>query len=93
MRYFWQGMLISLVISAVFQIIALSMLLTGEDNTLYMKLMGCGGSLIYGFYVIIDLKLISDKIEIDDYILGALTLYIDLITLFVHLLQIFGKRK
>jgi FtsH-binding integral membrane protein len=56
-------------------------------------LQGAAGSIIYSLYVIIDLKLISSKIEIDDYILGAMTLYIDLITLFIHILQLIGSRK
>ncbi len=54
---------------------------------------GIGGSLIYSVYVAIDLHMIAEKISIDDYILGAITLYVDLITLFIHILQAIGKRK
>lgn len=56
-------------------------------------LYGTAGVLVYGVYVIFDLKIIAEKIEVDDYILGALTLYIDLISLFVHILYILGKKK
>jgi hypothetical protein len=44
------------------------------------------GILIYGFYVVFDLKMIVERIEIDDYVLGAMTLYADLITLFIYIL-------
>lgn len=32
-------------------------------------------------------------IEIDDYIVGAVILYTDIITIFIYLLQIFGGEK
>jgi FtsH-binding integral membrane protein len=51
------------------------------------------GILIYGFYVIIDMKMIVEKVEIDDYILGAVMLYVDLMTLFIQILQLLGNRK
>jgi len=75
------------------QLIALPLYLMGTNYDTYLIFEGVGGSLIYGVYVIIDLKLISEKISIDDYILGAISLYVDLITLFVHILRIVGKRK
>jgi FtsH-binding integral membrane protein len=52
-----------------------------------------GGILIYGFYVIVDIKLISERIDIEDYILGAITLYIDLMSLFIYILMILGEKK
>ena len=51
------------------------------------------GILIYGFYVIFDLKMIAERIEIDDYVLGAMTLYADLITLFIYILQLLGEKR
>ena len=83
---------LSIIIALVLQIFALSMLILDNFDS-YISLSGLGGSLVYSIYVCIDLKIISDKIEIDDYILGAITLYVDLITLFIHILQIFGKKK
>ena len=55
--------------------------------------------ILYGFYLIYDTQLImggkQHALSMDDYILGALMLYIDIITLFLELLQIvailFGK--
>ena len=65
----------------------------GRAFDTYLMIEGLGGSLIYGAYVAIDLHLIAEKIDIDDYILGAITLYVDLITLFIKILQVVGKRK
>ncbi len=58
-----------------------------------IKVYAAGATCVYSFYVSVDLYLIAERIEIDDYILGALTLYIDLVTLFVHILQLLGKRR
>ncbi len=86
-------MALSICFAVMIQLIALPIYLMGTNYDTYLIFEGVGGSLIYGMYVIIDLKLISEKIAIDDYILGAVTLYVDLITLFVHILRIVGKRK
>ena len=58
----------------------------------------CGiGVLIYSIYLVIDTQLIMGgkryAIEIDDYIVGAIILYTDIITIFIYLLQIFGGDK
>ena len=54
------------------------------------------GVIIYSIYLIVDTQLIMGgkryEIEIDDYILGAIILYTDIIMLFLYLLQLFGKR-
>lgn len=92
MRYYWHGMILSILIAFSLQILGFTLLLTGAGQTANM-LYGTGGAIIYGFYVMVDLKMIAEQIEIDDYILGAITLYIDLITLFIHILRILGKLK
>jgi len=94
MKFYWYGMLVSLLIAVTLNILAITLFFAGawESQTVQV-LYGAGGLVIYGFYVIIDLKMISEQIEIDDYILGALTLYLDLITLLVHILRILGKKK
>ena len=51
------------------------------------------GTLIYGAYVVIDLHLIATRDSIDDYILGAVRLYIDLLRIFIFILRIVGRRK
>jgi FtsH-binding integral membrane protein len=47
---------------------------------------------VFGFYLIYDTQLIVGgkryELDYDDYIIGALMIYIDIIALFVELLQI-----
>ena len=57
----------------------------------------CGiAVMIFSFYLIYDTQLIMGgkryEIDIDDYILGAIILYTDIITIFIYLLKIFGGR-
>ena len=92
MRFYWHGMIVSIIVAFTIQIMGFTLLLSGASQAANM-LYGTGGAIIYGFYVMIDLRMIAEKIEIDDYILGAITLYLDLITLFIHILRIFGKIK
>ena len=65
--------------------------------TLYL----CVGLLFYSVYLIYDTKLICDSgetsggysLSFDDYILGAIMLYIDIIMIFLYLLRLFGDRR
>ena len=54
--------------------------------------MCCFGVLLYSIYLIYDTQLIignkENRLDYDDYILGALMLYLDIINLFIYLLQI-----
>jgi FtsH-binding integral membrane protein len=57
----------------------------------------CGiAVVIFSFYLLFDTQLIMGgkryEIEIDDYILGAIILYTDIITIFLYLLRIFGGK-
>ena len=45
---------------------------------------------ITSIYIIFDTWLIMEKVSLDDYIIAALMLYIDIINLFLYLLAIFG---
>ena len=54
-------------------------------------------SVVYSIYIIIDTqRMLGGKhqsLTLDDYVLGAIILYVDIISLFLKLLQIFGKRR
>ena len=54
------------------------------------------GVIIYSIYLIVDTQLIMGgkryEVELDDYILGAIILYTDIVMLFLYLLQLFGRR-
>lgn len=53
------------------------------------------GVLIFGLYLIFDTQLIlgkgRHKLSIDDYVLGALILYIDIIMIFIYILSLAGS--
>ena len=44
-------------------------------------------------YIVYDTKLIMEKLNLDEYIIGALLLYVDLIQAFMILLSLFGGRN
>jgi FtsH-binding integral membrane protein len=51
---------------------------------------------LLGFFLIHDTQLIVGKgkwrLGLDDYIVGALIIYVDIITIFLYLLALFGKK-
>ena len=53
---------------------------------------GCISVVLFGIYLIYDIQLIVGgkryQLEIDDYIIGALALYIDIIRIFIEILRI-----
>ena len=54
------------------------------------------GVLVYSIYLIFDTQLVMGKFgneyQIDDYIIAAIMIYIDIIQIFLYLLQLFGRR-
>ena len=62
-----------------------------QSKTIHI-VMCCFGVLLYSIYLIYDTQLIignkENRLDYDDYILGALMLYLDIINLFIYLLQI-----
>eukprot|EP00927_Polykrikos_kofoidii_P086315 TRINITY_DN9631_c0_g1_i1.p1 TRINITY_DN9631_c0_g1~~TRINITY_DN9631_c0_g1_i1.p1 ORF type:complete len:270 (+),score=22.02 TRINITY_DN9631_c0_g1_i1:79-810(+) len=61
------------------------------------QVIACLGVLLFSFYLIYDTQKIMGKgeiaLSIDEYAFGALTLYIDIIQLFLYILQLFGRRN
>jgi FtsH-binding integral membrane protein len=54
-------------------------------------------AVIYSIYLLIDTQHViggkHNKLQLDDYILGATIIYVDIISLFLKILQILGKKK
>lgn len=54
---------------------------------------------LFSFYMVYDVQMIvgakhgSHKFGLDDYVFAAMTLYMDIIQLFLHLLRLFGDRR
>jgi FtsH-binding integral membrane protein len=88
---FLGGMLF--VLSAIMIIWSIFSLIYGVIfNTLYCIL----GIMIYSIYLIFDTQMIIGKFgieySIDDYIYAALMIYIDIIQLFLYILQLLGRK-
>jgi len=86
------GLLIGVMIQLV---IVITMCITGYLSTFYYILYGLLGMGLSGILIFIDVVKIQmmGKIALDEYILGAMMLYIDIIRLFLYILMIFGGRK
>jgi len=72
--------------------------LAGFQLNAVLMLYDAGMALLFTMYIVYDTQLIIGgshkvKFEVDDYVMGALQLYLDIINLFLHLLKIFGQRK
>jgi FtsH-binding integral membrane protein len=87
------GLIILLTVQIICSL--LSLLFFSFTNAWYPFMAGAM-VIIYGIYILIDTQLIvgggRHELSIDDYIIGAMILYIDIIMLFLYLLEIFGKR-
>jgi FtsH-binding integral membrane protein len=56
------------------------------------------GALLFSAYIVYDTQLIVGgkhqfQFSLDDYAMAAISLYIDIIQLFLHLLRVFGRRR
>ena len=55
------------------------------------------GVIFFGVYIVIDTQMIAKgdrySLSLDDYVVGALMLYIDIIGLFIYLLRLLGKEN
>lgn len=60
-------------------------------------LLAVGIGALYSFYLIVDTQLVmggrNQEMSLDNYVLGAAMLYIDIIQIFLSLLRILGKRN
>ena len=67
------------------------------DNKFFHIVICTLGVILFGFYLIYDTQLIigkkSELIEMDDYILGAFLLYMDIINIFLYLLQLLSSNN
>jgi FtsH-binding integral membrane protein len=66
-----------------------------QSDVLYIVYISLG-IVVYGFYLLIDTQLICGgktwKLSEDDYIIGALILYIDIIGLFIYILELLNRK-
>jgi FtsH-binding integral membrane protein len=51
------------------------------------------GALFAGFYIMYDTQMLCQRLGPDDYILGSITLYVDIVRLFLKILELMGRDK
>ena len=88
------GLLIVICISICMSL--LSFLVFTYTDT-YIPFAAGFGVIVYGLFLLIDTQLVCGggryELSIDDYIVGALILYLDIIMIFLELLKVFGGRN
>eukprot|EP00413_Alexandrium_margalefii_P031531 CAMPEP_0204578886 /NCGR_PEP_ID=MMETSP0661-20131031/43177_1 /ASSEMBLY_ACC=CAM_ASM_000606 /TAXON_ID=109239 /ORGANISM="Alexandrium margalefi, Strain AMGDE01CS-322" /LENGTH=241 /DNA_ID=CAMNT_0051587851 /DNA_START=73 /DNA_END=798 /DNA_ORIENTATION=- len=92
--------LIAIMTFCMFGLVLAVLGLFGVHIRWMMMLYDVIGVLIFSFYIIFDTQLILGEhgghkfqFSIDDYVFAALTLYMDIIQLFMHILRLVGERK
>ena len=91
--FFCIGLLIIITVSMLCSILSsIFITMTGEFYPFYTGF--C--IILYGIYLLIDTQLIVGggryELSIDDYIIGAMIIYMDIVILFIKLLELFGRR-
>jgi len=91
----FRNLVIGILIGVVTQLVLCVVMLMSGFSQAMLALYAGIGILVVGFYILIDLVQIMtpDVISYDDYILGAMMLYIDIIRMFLYILVILGKSK
>lgn len=78
-------------------VLFLSMMNMMINIPLISSLIALGSAIIYSAYIVIDTQLMimgtgKTRLSLDNYILGAIFLYLDIIGLFLKILRIIGKK-
>ncbi|GFH20908.1 uncharacterized protein HaLaN_18115, partial [Haematococcus lacustris] len=60
--------------------------------------LGLAGASLFSLYLIYDIQMLMGgnhkyKLSPDEYVLGAITLYLDIINLFLHILQVLSEMR
>ena len=88
----FRNLIIGVIVASVMQLVLFFVMLLIGANQAEVCLYATGGIFVVGFYILIDLVQIMtpSAISYDDYILGAMMLYVDIIRMFVYILMILG---
>lgn len=89
----WGGGLLSCLMC----LIVLGIINIFVQNSFLQTLIAAGGALLFSFYIIYDTQMIVGgdhkyQFGIDDYVFATMTLYLDIINLFLYMLQLFDRR-
>jgi len=88
------GGILYIVGSVLFMLVIVNFFI---GSSFMSMLISAGFALLFGVYLVYDTQLIvggkNAELELDDYILGALMLYSDIIGLFINILQLLGNNN
>lgn len=97
--YLFCGMMVLFAFSFVFMVAGFAGLgNSAAFQTMHLVYSACA-ALLFSAFIVYDTQLIvggnhhEHQFSVDDYAMAAITLYIDIVQLFIHLLQLFGKRR
>lgn len=90
----WGGGLLSCLMC----LIVLGIINIFVQNQFLQTLIAAGGALIFSMYIIYDTQMIVGgnhkyQFDVDDYVFATITLYLDIINLFLYLLELFDRRN
>ena len=60
-------------------------------NSTFDLIYAIGGTLIFSGYIVYDTFLINSRLSPDEYILGAISLYLDFVNLFLSILRLLNN--
>ena len=92
LKFMIVGLLISLIMQVMFLVMLLFMSVISETLMIVYASLGVIGA---GIFILVDLLVIMKPglMDFDDYIMGALNLYFDIVRMFVYLLMLLGSKK
>tara|TARA_Y100000589_G_scaffold329762_2_gene377346 strand:- start:1725 stop:2300 length:576 start_codon:yes stop_codon:yes gene_type:complete len=87
------------LLSCLVAIIIVNILNIWIQNTVLHTIMSCFGAILFSFYIIYDTQLIIGgkhkkyQYDIDDYVFATITLYLDIINLFLYILKLLDDKN
>ena len=89
----FRGILVAAIVGVIFFSIAIAINTSGAVNLVFVLII----IIIYGVFIVYDTQLIAGgrhrELNYDDYVIGALLLYIDIIGLFIYILSFIGGKR
>lgn len=79
--------------AALWVLIIISFMQLCFPADLYGRGLAAGGAILFSLFLIFDTHMIMKKFSPEDYILATITLYLDIINIFVHILRVMGERR
>ena len=89
-------LIIGLVVTLIAQSVAMiTLACMGYISNSWFVCYALCGAIGAGIYIMVDLLyiMIPGAMDLDDYIMGSLMLYVDIIRMFIYILALFGKGK